>query len=592
MLNAVTTPLAAGFKTAESQVTGFSTKIDVVANKVVAAEDKIAAHAKGAAAGAGGLGGNLKSGLLSVLGPIGAVVGGAFAIKKSFEAASEDQAALGKLNAVLNSTGNTTGFTSQQLQQLATDLQKTTNFADETTVAAEATLASFKHISGDQFKGAVIAAQDVSAAIGGDLQANIFTIGQILQNPIANMKKLKGLGVDVTDQFKAQVTAMANANNLAGAQNLILGQLQQKFGGTAQAVANPWTQIQNSIGDVSEAIGRILIPIVGSLAQIFIPVLNSIIGAIDSWGPQVSALFLEIFTTVGAVFSAFGDIAATVFNAIGGLFGMGGDSALTFGDVFNSVFQFVQRGVIGLEFFFTHWKDVLALAAVAAAYEIVSFANQVVYFFSQVLPAYIDWFGNHWKEVFTDILNLTSTIATNIFENLSNLWDGIVGLFSGDGFHFEWKPLTEGFKSAITELPKIAERELGPLEKGLQSQMDALAGKVGDDFSNFVEARTKGIATDAASIRDKLSKGLGAFAGNAIGGGGPGAGGVGDSLAAGGEKLGALVRGSKEAFKAEHGGQSGFDKLNATAEKQLTAIEQVADNTKPDNTDADVVDDL
>ncbi len=137
----------------------------------------------------------------------------------------------------------------------------------------------------------------------------------------------------------------------------------------------------------------------------------------------------------------------------------------------------------GITFAVTEWKLLTIIAFQSAAVAIVSFASDVAHFLTVSIPAYLAWFGEHWREVFTDIMNFTSTVATNIFTNLSNLWDGIKGLFNGEGFKFEWTPLTEGFESAMKELPQIAEREMGPIEQAMRDKLaglsDELAGAWG-----------------------------------------------------------------------------------------------------------------
>src|SRR5690606_18581227 len=125
-----------------------------------------------------------------------------------------------------------------------------------------------------------------------------------------------------------------------------------------------------------------------------------------------------------------------------------------------------------------NWQVLLETAMVSAQLSVVRFANQTIHFFGTAIPGYLSWFGDNWKEVFIDIGNVTATIATNIWNNLKSLWDGIVGLFSGEGFSFEWTPLTQGFESAIKELPKIAEREIGPLEQSLQNELNKLGDQV------------------------------------------------------------------------------------------------------------------
>lgn len=141
-----------------------------------------------------------------------------------------------------------------------------------------------------------------------------------------------------------------------------------------------------------------------------------------------------------------------------------------FHEAFSSVIHAVGAGI----FVFKNWNLLVQRATTSALLSVVSFSNRVVHLFSTVIPTWLVWFADNWRDIFTDIATLTGTIAGNIWNNLSNLWDAIAGLFRGEGFQFEWVGLTEGFESAIKELPRIAEREIGQLEGTLKGQLDGL----------------------------------------------------------------------------------------------------------------------
>ena len=166
-------------------------------------------------------------------------------------------------------------------------------------------------------------------------------------------------------------------------------------------------------------------------------------------------------------------------------------------DVLSTVWSAMQTAVNatvkGLSFAFVNWSTIAQTALLSVSLAVVRFANQTVHFFSEVLPTWLVWFANNWRDVFTDIANLTKTIAGNIWENLKSLWDGIVGLFKGEGFSFEWTPLTEGFESAIKELPKIAEREMGPLEKSLSDEIDNLTKDLQGQWEEHSKAFDKSL---------------------------------------------------------------------------------------------------
>ncbi len=92
---------------------------------------------------------------------------------------AEQERAIALVNSQLRATGGVAGFTSEQLQQMATDLQQVTTFGDETTLAAQRVLLSFTNIRGDVFRSAIESAMDMSTVLaklpdwmGGGLATN------------------------------------------------------------------------------------------------------------------------------------------------------------------------------------------------------------------------------------------------------------------------------------------------------------------------------------------------------------------------------------------------------------------------------------
>src|SRR5258708_5006494 len=98
----------------------------------------------------------------SMMGGFAGTMAGLLGSGVSILAAKEDATAQKKLQAVLSATGYAAGLTAGNIRDLASELQNTTNFADETTVAAAAVLATFKSIKGDEFKATIGLAQDLA----------------------------------------------------------------------------------------------------------------------------------------------------------------------------------------------------------------------------------------------------------------------------------------------------------------------------------------------------------------------------------------------------------------------------------------------
>ena len=185
----------------------------------------------------------------------------------SIKAFDEQQKAIAQVEAGLKSTGNSVGITSEKLQQMAADLQKTTLFGDEEILkGATAQLLTFTNITGEQFKKTQKVALDLATRLDGDLKSASIMLGKALNDPVANLSALSRAGIQFSEEQKSTVKSMVEMNDLAGAQTLILAELEKQYGGSAEAAAQagmgPITQLTNQLSDLSEQIGARLIPYV------------------------------------------------------------------------------------------------------------------------------------------------------------------------------------------------------------------------------------------------------------------------------------------------------------------------------------------
>lgn len=278
---------------------------------------------RGLTSSKGSLGGWAKGLSSVVMGPIGAMVGtvgaaigGAFAVGNSISAANEQIRAQQKLEAVLRATGGAAGLTGQQIADYASDLQRVTNFGDEATIASAAVLATFKEVKGGAFKEALGLAQDMATVLDGDVKGSVLQIGKALNDPIRGMTALTRSGVSFTEQQKQQVKQLQAMGDVAGAQKIILGELRSEFGGAAAAVADPFTQARNIMGDVAELLGFVLRPALSEVLSVFTQssgeltnnsqsfkdLGESIAGVVrDGIGPMVQGMSSAFTWIVGAV---------------------------------------------------------------------------------------------------------------------------------------------------------------------------------------------------------------------------------------------------------------------------------------------------
>ena len=228
-----------------ANIKSFSTAMQNVKRKAKGAKASLAAIAGGAAVAGGAL----------------LVAGG-----RALAAWDKQAQAIAQVEAGLKSTGNAAGFTSSQLQKMAGDLQKKTIFGDEDILKnATANLLTFTNIAGDQFKQTQEAVLDLATRTQTDLKSAAIQLGKALNDPVKNLSALSRAGIQFSDEQKTLIKRLWNTNRHAEAQSVILNELKKQFGGSAEAAAKAglggFKQLQNSIGDLWETIGKGLIPL-------------------------------------------------------------------------------------------------------------------------------------------------------------------------------------------------------------------------------------------------------------------------------------------------------------------------------------------
>ena len=103
----------------------------------------------------------------------------------ALKAFDEQQKAIAQVEAGLKSTGNAAGFTSEQLQKMASDLQSKTLFGDEEILkSATAQLLTFTGLTKEQFEMAQVAALDLATRLDRDLKETSIQLGKALNDPI------------------------------------------------------------------------------------------------------------------------------------------------------------------------------------------------------------------------------------------------------------------------------------------------------------------------------------------------------------------------------------------------------------------------
>lgn len=238
--------------------------------------------------------------------------------------------AIGQVEAALTSTGAVAGKTSEELQKSASALQELTTFGDEDILrGVTAQLLTFTNVAGEQFDKAQLAALNLSTRLGTDLTSQTIQLGKALNDPIKGITALGRAGIQFSDEQKETIKRLAETNQIAKAQDIILKELETQFGGSAEAAAKlgsgPIKQLNNQFGDLLEEFGKIIseaiIPFVAKLRNV-VTAFQSMDGATKKTIVTVAALAATIgpllFIT-GKLISIYAGIVGPIVKMIASL---------------------------------------------------------------------------------------------------------------------------------------------------------------------------------------------------------------------------------------------------------------------------------
>lgn len=163
-----------------------------------------------------------------------AAAGMAIYVKNTIEA----EKVQAQLAARIKDTAGIAGRSLQQLNAQAEKLQSVTIFDDEAIGSAQAMLLTFKQIQGVNFDAAVEGALDLSTAMGVDLNSAALQLGKALNDPIKGLGALSRAGIQFSKDQRELIKSMVEAGDVAGAQKLILKELEGQMGSAAEAARN------------------------------------------------------------------------------------------------------------------------------------------------------------------------------------------------------------------------------------------------------------------------------------------------------------------------------------------------------------------
>jgi len=181
------------------------------------------------------------------------------AIVGTIKAFRADEQAAFRTEQVIRSTGKAAGLTAKEISKMSQELQDVTTFADGAIQSGANLLLTFTKIGKETFPRATEVMLDMATAMGTGLKESAIQLGKALNDPVLGVSALTRVGVQFTEQQKAQIKVFVDTNEIAKAQAIILKELETQMGGAARAAAQgtgAFIQLNEVLGNIFSKIGE------------------------------------------------------------------------------------------------------------------------------------------------------------------------------------------------------------------------------------------------------------------------------------------------------------------------------------------------
>lgn len=274
----------------------------------------------------------------------------------SREAALESRAATGQVQASLTDMGDKSGRTLEQLKAQASALQGTSLYDDDDIMREmTANLLTFGKVSGTVFDRAQRVGVGMSAKLGQSLQSSGMQLGKALNNPIKGVGALAKVGINFDDSQKAMIATMVKSGNVAGAQGIILNELESQFGSAAQAArdAKPGQDTVDQWRDFQETVGEMVLNVLPPLTKF----LTDVLTRFNNMSPAMQQnvfYFAAVLAVIGPVVTVLGVLTSAIGFVTVALAPLGLTVAATFG-----VFILAALAIgVAAYLIYTHWETI------------------------------------------------------------------------------------------------------------------------------------------------------------------------------------------------------------------------------------------
>ena len=428
--------------------------------------------------------------------------------------AAEFDSVMAQTEAVIASTGGAAGLTAAEMANMAGAMSAASGqslFSDDAILGAQNVLATFTNIKGENFGSATQSILDMSQALGMDLDSAAMQVGKALNDPVAGLAALSRSGVQFTADQEAMIKAMVEAGNVAGAQEIMMAELNTQFGGSAAAAVDTYAGqqvvLQEKMANIQQTLGEALMPILMEfgtfMSDTVVPIIASVVTSLSGWitSMQETGTTSGVFDTIRGAIAGIPGVLDTLSTGLAtvqtflqpltdafmswvgvvvpAITSAGGAIAEYLGSP--TVQGYIASLMTVLGALATLVRDVLVLAfnASAMAWQLMSDAFTIAW-------PYI-------KVVFDAFYSLGTTVMNLIAGSLKTLSQLVTGDFSG-----AWTT----WKTTIDKTLKDIMGFFATLETKVKGVLNELMGKFTEVGTNIATGIANGISNAAGKIAD------------------------------------------------------------------------------------------
>ena len=431
--------------------------------------DKGMAEGEGKASGwASNLGDILKVGLAGAAVAAGAAIGAMFVA--GVNDAREANMIMAQTEATIKATGGAAGVTAQHVADYAASLSAASGkslFGDSQIQESSNLLLTFKNIKGATLDAATAMTTDLAQALGGAPADQAMMLGKALDNPIKGISALGKAGLTFSEEQKTMIASMQASGDMAGAQAIILQELNSQVGGSAQAAAiadGGWAQLKDRMGEAGETVGAAVLPILGLLVGVlldtvmpaFEAVTATIATVITSFqaGGENSAVLGTAVQALGVMWqwllTAIQPVVDAIYAVVIAVFGQlqtfiaahGAEISAFMTEAWNQIMAIVKTGIELYNaivppiltaiagFINSHGKEIQAIFT--AVWDTVkALITAALAIIQGVLKTALQLIQGDWSGAWETVKSTVSTVWDSIKTVISSAWDVIVTLFGG-----------------------------------------------------------------------------------------------------------------------------------------------------------------